>query len=528
MGRVFMTSAQYGAMLRQLYRKNLQDPQSIRMGLSNTQKLYNLVGQPLKNTPVIHVGGSTGKGSVCYKLAETLRQNGFKTGLFVSPHISSYRERIQVNAQVMDVETMATILPKLLSVCEKEKINASFFELTTILALLAFDRACCDAVVLEVGLGGRLDATNVIPNPILSIITNIQLEHTRILGKTLPEIAYSKAGIAKRGCPLLLGFGSEAAFLQQQLGNLDQPNLSATSPASAAAEGTRQISEESIEVIQVMHDEAQRVGASSVTHVADYLQDRKYLAGKTKNIDVINGDIAVTALRLIERGTTKIPGSDTHERNVQSFRRNLASKAVNFDVAYDVRPPCRFQTITIKNTRGAGVVDVILDVAHTHDAIASLCEKVREMNSPDVHVVIGMCVDKNVRKCIEHVTALVGPGKHRSNVHCVSSAQKRMNSVKKLKEIVLEVAGDTSAAGADWARIESDSTATNADRDEEKEIRIALRQAIDKASATRAVAVTTEESGVQRPVVLVCGSAFIMASVRDEIGINGPPRDPLQ
>ena len=103
-----------------------------------------------------------------------------------------------------------------------------------------------------------------------------------------------------------------------------------------------------------------------------------------------------------------------------------------------------------------------------------------------------------------------------------------MNSVKKLKEIVLEVAGDTSAAGADWARIGSGSTATNADRDEEKEIRIALRQAIDKASATRAVAVTTEESGVRRPVVLVCGSAFIMASVRDEIGINGPPRDPLQ
>jgi len=513
-------------MLRQLYRKNLQDPQSIQMGLSNTQKLYNLVGQPLKNTPVIHVGGSTGKGSVCYKLAETLRQNGFKTGLFVSPHISSYRERIQVNAQVMDVGTMATILPKLLSVCEKEKINASFFELTTILALLAFDRACCDAVVLEVGLGGRLDATNVIPNPILSIITNIQLEHTRILGKTLPEIAYAKAGIAKQGCPLLLGFGSKA-FLQ--LSNLDQPNLSATSPASAAAEGARQISEESIEVIQVMHDEAQRVGASSVTHVADYLQDRKYLAGKTKNIDLMNGDIAVTALRLIERDTTKIPGSDTHERNVQRFRRNLASKAANFGVAYDVRPPCRFQTITIKSTRGGSAVDVILDVAHTHDAIASLCEKVREMNSPDVHVVIGMCADKNVRKCIEHVTSLVGPGKHRSNVHCVSSAQKRMNSVKTLKEIVLEVAGDTSAAGADWARIGSGSTATNADRDEEKEIRIALRQAIDKASATtKVVAVTTEESGVKRPVVLVCGSAFIMASVREEIGINGPPRDPLQ
>jgi hypothetical protein len=333
----------------------------------------------------------------------------------------------------------------------------------------------------------------------------------------------------------LLGFGSQ--FLSHaalQLDNLDRAPLSAVSAASASvsasvsAEGTHQVSEDGDEVTRVVHDEARTVGVSSVTHVADYLQDRKYLAGKTKNIDVLNGDIAVAALRLIARDTTILPGSDTHQRNVLRFRQNLAMKSENFGIVYDVRPPCRFQTITIKNTQGGCAVDVVLDVAHTHDAIASLCETVREMDPPDVHVVIGMCVDKNVRKCLEHVITLVGPGKHRSNVHCVSSAQKRMNSAEKLKEIVLEVAKDSSTTGADWARSDSSSTALKADRDEEKEIRVALRQAIDKASATtRAFAITTEETGVQRPVVLVCGSAFIMASVREELGINSPPIDPL-
>jgi dihydrofolate synthase/folylpolyglutamate synthase len=144
----------YLAMLKRLNLVNKLSPESVSMGLKNTKTLYNLVGQPLKNIPVIHVGGTNGKGSVCWKLASTLRLNGFKTGLFVSPHISSYRERIQVNNQLIDESTMANILPELFALCDKHNIQASFFELTTILALVAFEKAACDGVVLEVGCGG--------------------------------------------------------------------------------------------------------------------------------------------------------------------------------------------------------------------------------------------------------------------------------------------------------------------------------------------------------------------------------------
>jgi len=498
------------------------------MGLSNTQRLYDLVGRPLKDTPVIHVGGSNGKGSVCYKLAETLRLNGFRTGLFVSPHISSFRERIQVNAQIMDISAMSTLLPKLLSVCDKEQINASFFELTTILAMLAFDRAGCDAVVLEVGLGGRLDATNVIPNPVLSIITNIQLEHQRILGDTLPEIAFAKAGITKKGCPLLLGFGSKAALqLQWRSQNVaqsgaDEPKVQPPSPLASTNAEEKVITDESVEVVQVMHDEAGGVRASSISHLTDVMHDRKYIPGKTENIDILNSDIATAALRLIASDTDVIPGSDAHQRNVAKFRRGLAESSAKFGVAYEVRPPCRFQTITVANTRGGSAVDVILDVAHTHDAIGSLCGKVGALNAPDVHVVIGMCADKNIRKCVEHVSNLIGPGKHLTNVHCVSSAQKRMMATEKLKALVLDVANDCSPEGAAWAAVGNGSAATMIARDEEQDMRIVLRQAIEKAGMT----VNAKASSPQpRPVVLVCGSAFIMASAREELGIP-VPRDP--
>ncbi len=499
-------------MLRQLYQNNLQSPQSIRMGLDNTRRLYELLGKPLKNTPIIHVTGSKGKGSVCFKIAETLRLNGIRSGLFVSPHISCYRERIQVNARLLEIETMNSILPQILAVCERENIKASFFELTTIMALIAFERAGCEAVVLEVGLGGRLDSTNIIPNPILSVITSIQLEHQHILGRTHKEIAWAKAGIIKAGCPVLLGFGTAQT--------LQEPTPSSTIDASVFEHFLTDTTDESPDVVRVFYDEAQIVQARKVSHTRDVLKNRRYRHGETDDIDVLNGDIAAAALQLIAQDTSAIPGSEAFQLNVASLRERLNGTDVDLSLPYSVRPACRFQQVPVGN--GASAITVILDVAHTHDAIAALCQKVNSLQATEIHVVFGMCSDKNVRRCIEHFLNLVGPGRHATHIHCISAEQKRLLSAGALQQLVEEVAQTHGLS-------EPSETAQTTSDD------LLLREAHAQQTLRRVIELATDaakrRSGFPmgqsspRPVIVVCGSAYVMGSAREVLGLP-EPRDP--
>jgi dihydrofolate synthase/folylpolyglutamate synthase len=146
------------------------------------------------NLLIVHVAGTNGKGSVCYKIAKTFQLAGYKTGLFTGPHISSFRERIQINSVPISENDVSDYIPNILSILERNQIPASFFEVTTALAFSYFNARNVDVVVLETGLGGRLDATNVIKRPTLSIITSIGLDHTKILGDTIELIAKEKAG----------------------------------------------------------------------------------------------------------------------------------------------------------------------------------------------------------------------------------------------------------------------------------------------------------------------------------------------
>jgi len=192
----------YSSLLQKLYAINLGNP--VKLGLENTLKLYSLLGKPTSHIPIIHVAGTNGKGSVCLKISEVLLRSGFKTGLFTSPHISTFRERIQVNANFISEEDFVSTLSDILPLCEKHNIPATFFEISTIMGLLHFERMKCDVVVLEVGLGGRLDSTNIVI-PQVSIITSIQMDHMGMLGNSLEEIARAKAGIMKPGVSTLVG-----------------------------------------------------------------------------------------------------------------------------------------------------------------------------------------------------------------------------------------------------------------------------------------------------------------------------------
>lgn len=171
-------------------------------GLENTIALDNHFGNPHKSYRTIHVAGTNGKGSCSHTLASILQKDGYKVGLYTSPHLVDFRERIRVNGKCISKERVIRFVEEERSFFEP--LHPSFFELTTALAFKYFEEQGVDIAVVEVGLGGRLDCTNII-TPILSVITNISFDHTQFLGNTLAAIAGEKAGIIKSGVPVVIG-----------------------------------------------------------------------------------------------------------------------------------------------------------------------------------------------------------------------------------------------------------------------------------------------------------------------------------
>ncbi|NGX42824.1 MAG: Folylpolyglutamate synthase [Chlamydiae bacterium] len=194
--------ALYKNLLQRLYSINLTS--GMKLGLDNIQRLNSLLGNPDRKFQSVHIAGTNGKGSVSAKIAKGLESKASKVGLFTSPHISCFRERIQINGQMISEADVQKHLQHIFSTLDREGIPATFFEITTQLALCYFATNNVDIAVLETGLGGRLDATNIV-SPLLTIITSIGLEHTDILGDTLESISHEKASIIKPRTPVILG-----------------------------------------------------------------------------------------------------------------------------------------------------------------------------------------------------------------------------------------------------------------------------------------------------------------------------------
>lgn len=171
-------------------------------GLSNTHALDEHFGHPHRQFKTIHVAGTNGKGSCSHTLAAILQSAGYKVGLYTSPHLVDFRERIRINGQCISKEYVVDFVEQERSFFEP--LHPSFFELATAMAFKYFAEQAVDIAVIEVGLGGRLDCTNII-TPVLSIITNISFDHTQFLGNTLAKIAGEKAGIIKKNVPVVIG-----------------------------------------------------------------------------------------------------------------------------------------------------------------------------------------------------------------------------------------------------------------------------------------------------------------------------------
>lgn len=171
-------------------------------GLDSITNLLNELNNPHKGLKTIHLAGTNGKGSTSHILASILIENGYKVGLFTSPHIKNFRERIKINGSLVSEQSVIDFVSS--NKACFDRLNPSFFEICTAMAFDMFSKQNCDIAIIETGLGGRLDSTNVI-NPEVSVITNIGIDHTNFLGTTLKEIAGEKAGIIKQNRPVVIG-----------------------------------------------------------------------------------------------------------------------------------------------------------------------------------------------------------------------------------------------------------------------------------------------------------------------------------
>lgn len=209
---------QYDLIIDRLFRKNPTHKPSLDTAL----ELDRLLEFPSSAYSTIHIAGSNGKGSVTTKIAKALELCGYKVGVYTSPHLFSFRERIAIGEELISEKDVVEGMERLFALTESFNLNPTFFELTTFLALDYFRKKGVDTAVIETGLGGRLDATNVIC-PLLSVITSISREHTQMLGEEVELIASEKAGIIKEGVPLVVGPKARCRAISERAKKMKSP-----------------------------------------------------------------------------------------------------------------------------------------------------------------------------------------------------------------------------------------------------------------------------------------------------------------
>lgn len=297
-----------------------------RLGLENAFRLAEIFGHPQAGLRFIHVAGTNGKGSTCAMLESAYRRSGLKVGLFTSPHLVSFTERIQVNRQPISESDLAQLVQRMRAAIaaanenrphEKWDFTPTLFEVVTVLGLLYFAEQKCDLVIWETGLGGRLDATNIV-TPLASVITNIQFDHQQWLGDTLPKIAREKAGIIKPGIPVITGaMSNEALAVIQEVADLHgsahhhAADPYRESPLSLAGEHQRHNAAVAVRTIKVLnslfpiHKEGLRA-ALAQTWWPGRLQQHTTPSGQNLLLDGAHNLDGVRALatELRQRGST--------------------------------------------------------------------------------------------------------------------------------------------------------------------------------------------------------------------------------
>lgn len=329
--------------------------------LTNTIKLCDFLGNPETKFKTIHIAGTNGKGSVSHMLAAILQTAGYKTGLYTSPHLKDFRERIKINGEMIAESFVTDFTENIKPLIEE--INPSFFEITVGMAFDYFAKQKIDVAIVETGLGGRLDSTNII-TPELSVITNIGWDHMNILGDSLEKIAFEKAGIIKPGIPVVVG---EVLFETKPL--FEEIAMQRNAPLSIASQ-KRQVMNWDWEKNELVVEVAEE-------HHTDHKIYHLDLAGiyQTKNLLTV-----LEVCSQLQQAGWKITDEITRKALKQTKKINGLHG--------------RWEIIHHSPL-------VVLDVAHNIDGIKQLIEQAEVTEHHELHIVIGMVKDKEVKKAIE-------------------------------------------------------------------------------------------------------------------------------
>ena len=347
-------------------------------GLERISELCHRIGDPQKKLKFIHVTGTNGKGSVCSMLASILMAEGYKVGLYTSPYVREFNERIRINSRNIPNEYLATLTAEVKQEADKMGDSPTEFELITAIAFEYFSREKCDIVVLEVGMGGRLDATNIIESPLLSIITGISVDHIAFLGDTIEQISGEKACIIKQNCPVLFGGESKVAEeviakeANQKQSILYKTDYSSLSVEDMTLEGTTFN-------YKGRHD-------IKLPLLGDY-QPR-------------NASVVLDAVDILRQGGIKI--------NEESVRVGLAN----------AKWPARFEIIKKEPT-------VIFDGAHNLQGIEAAVKSIKQY-FPEKRVIVisGVLKDKDYQKISDSISEIA------SQVYTITPSNPRALSAE--------------------------------------------------------------------------------------------------
>lgn len=332
-------------------------------GLDRIRRLLGALGGPQEGLNVVHAAGTNGKGTACTLMASALTQAGFRTGLYLSPHVCDFRERIQVDGAMIPKDALASLAERVCAEAERMRSageSLAEFEVITALAFLWFSRCRCDAVVLETGMGGRFDATNVVRSPLVSVILSISLDHTQVLGNTLAQIAYEKCGIIKEGCPCVCSPG--------------EPPEALAVFRRVAAERRSRLTEASLSGIRVLSS-----GLSGTE--MEYRGTRLHLPFPGEH-QVRNAAAALAALEVLRARGWSVPARAV----ARGFER--------------ARLPARLEVLSQRPP-------VLLDGAHNPGGTAALAAALwRLLPGRKIVAVMGMMADKDVAAAVRNLDGL--------------------------------------------------------------------------------------------------------------------------
>jgi dihydrofolate synthase / folylpolyglutamate synthase len=396
----------------------------IKFGLYNITNLLSALHDPHKAFSSVHVAGTNGKGSTSAIIASLLQSAGLRVGLFTSPHLVSFTERIRINGKPITEHDVIRLADKVRGVVSQSAgLSPTFFEVVTAMALLFFERKKTDIAVIEVGMGGRLDATNIL-SPEVSVITNISFDHKEFLGRSLGEIAFEKAGIIKKGIPVVA--------------SLQEPEAKAVIEKKAE--------EQDAELFFFGSDFSADMKKEDVTGITfDYADSAMTICDLALPLaglhQMQNASVAIKAATIVVKNVTetrRLGDSEKQKCSVSPFHRVPASPCHCF-----AESPSHEITEWIRNglasTKWAGRLEfisekppVLIDGAHNPAAAAALAQALKRtllQKYKKIIMILGVMNDKDIKGIMEPLLPLA------SHIICTSPAGSRAASAETLAEV---------------------------------------------------------------------------------------------